>query len=122
MLLALLAAESPGYCQTQKGITQSKVRSVPEEQGDSMEGHHIFKYISRDDLEEMLEAFHQITKLNVDLISTEGKEILRFGAQYAFCREFIKVSTDGKGETIRIRDCGPFSHGRTGFDDDRGVE
>lgn len=61
-----------------------------------MEGHHIFKYISRDDLEEMLEAFHQITKLNVDLISTEGKEILRFGAQYAFCREFIKVSTDGR--------------------------
>ncbi len=55
---------------------------------DSDEGKHIFKYISRQDLEEMLTAFHAVTKLNITLISA-GEEIIEsWGEQYDFCRQY----------------------------------
>ena len=54
-----------------------------------MTGNHIFKYISRQDLEEMLTAFHMVTKLNVMLIENDGTEILTRGKRYAFCRMYV---------------------------------
>lgn len=61
-----------------------------------MEENHIFKYIARSELEEMLQAFHSITKLHVQLIDENGKELLGFGSQTAFCREFMKVNKSGR--------------------------
>ena len=41
-----------------------------------MENNHIFKYISRGELEEMLRAFYAITKLNVQLLDENGIALL----------------------------------------------
>ena len=61
-----------------------------------MNEKHIFKYISRQELEEMLGAFHRVTKLNVMLITEEGKEVITCGEQYAFCREFVRLGRPEK--------------------------
>lgn len=58
--------------------------------GVRMGDNHIFKYISRNDLEEMLRAFHTAAKLNVMLITEDGRAILSFGDQYAFCRDYLQ--------------------------------
>lgn len=61
-----------------------------------MEENHIFKYIARSELEEMLQAFHSITKLHVQLIDPDGEEILGYGNQTAYCMEFMKVNKSGR--------------------------
>lgn len=55
----------------------------------NLTGNHIFKYISRSDLEEMLKAFHTVTKLNVMLIENDGTEVITCGRRYAFCRLYV---------------------------------
>ena len=57
-----------------------------------MGDNHIFKYINRNDLQEMLAAFHSVTKLNSMLIDVNGKEILSFGNPYAFCGEYLRIA------------------------------
>lgn len=58
--------------------------------------NHIFKYISRDEMKETLEAFHEVAKLNVELIDDEGKVLLHFGEEYPYCREFRKHCQHGR--------------------------
>ena len=71
-----------------------------------MADNHIFKYISQNDLEEMLGAFHAVTKLNAMLISEDGRVIFSLGGQYAFCRDYLKYG-------LPVRNCAQ-EHARAG--------
>lgn len=61
-----------------------------------MENNHIFKYISRGELEEMLQAFYAITKLNVQLLDENGIALLSYGDKAAYCMEFARINKEGK--------------------------
>lgn len=61
-----------------------------------MKENIIFKYISREDLEEMLRAFHSVTRLNVRLVDDHGGELMAFGEKFAYCTEFGKNNRTGR--------------------------
>jgi hypothetical protein len=44
-----------------------------------MDNNHVFKYISEQELGDMLKAFHAITRLNIALIDESGRELLQYG-------------------------------------------
>ncbi len=50
-----------------------------------MEKNHVFKYISEQELGDMLKAFHAITRLNIALIDESGRELLQYGEKYTYC-------------------------------------
>ncbi len=61
-----------------------------------MEKNHVFKYISEQELGEMLSAFHAITRLNIALIDEDGRELLQYGEKYPYCTEFARHNHSGK--------------------------
>ena len=61
-----------------------------------MDAKHLFKYISKQDLEEMLRSFHTVTNLNVVLLSDMGKEIITCGEKYDFCRKYVQFMKSPK--------------------------
>lgn len=61
-----------------------------------MEKNHVFKYISEQDLGEMLNAFHAVTRLNIALIDERGRELLQYGEKYPYCVEFARHNQSGR--------------------------
>ena len=61
-----------------------------------MEKNHVFKYISEQELGDMLKAFHAITRLNIALIDENGRELLQYGEKYAYCTEFARHNKSGR--------------------------
>ena len=61
-----------------------------------MENNHVFKYISEQELGDMLKAFHAITRLNIALIDENGRELLQYGEKYAYCTEFARHNKSGR--------------------------
>ena len=66
-----------------------------------MENNHIFKYISRGELEEMLRAFYAITKLNVQLLDENGIALLSYGDK---AQEYDLVKIKLNNETRKYID------------------
>ena len=61
-----------------------------------MEKNHLFKYISRKDIEEMLRAFNEVTGLTVRLTGEKGEDLLLFGQFYDYCTEFHRHNKNGR--------------------------
>ena len=61
-----------------------------------MENNHVFKYISEQELGDMLKAFHAITRLNIALIDENGRELLQYGEKYPYCIEFARHNKAGR--------------------------
>ena len=61
-----------------------------------MEKNHVFKYISEQELGDMLKAFHAITRLNIALIDENGRELLQYGEKYPYCMEFARHNKSGR--------------------------
>ena len=85
-----------------------------------MEKNHVFKYISEQELGDMLKAFHAITRLNIALIDENGRELLQYGEKYPYCTEFARHNKSGRNcaqehvhqrKAVRLRGRGSISHG-----------
>lgn len=61
-----------------------------------MENNHLFKYISRKDIEEMLGAFNEVTGLTVRLTGEKGEDLLVYGQVYDYCTEFHRHNKSGR--------------------------